>query len=130
MIVADTSALAAILFDEKDAAVYADRLETEPDIAIGAPTLLELRLLMLHRKGPDFLVQIDRLVEGLAMRVVAFGPDHLTVATAAARRFRGRPAKLNFGDCMTYAIAVLLDAPLLFKGDDFGHTDVRAALRA
>lgn len=54
--------------------------------------------------------------------------EHVVLATDALVRFSGRPARLNYGDCMAYAVAKALDAPLLFKGDDLSHTDVRRAL--
>ncbi|MGN7998143.1 type II toxin-antitoxin system VapC family toxin [Sphingomonas sp. 22176] len=62
--------------------------------------------------------------------IVPFGEDHLQVAADAFERFgKGRHlARLNYGDCMAYAVAALADCPLLFKGDDFSHTDMVAAL--
>lgn len=54
----------------------------------------------------------------------------MAIATDALRGFGGRPARLNFGDCMTYALAKSLDAPLLYKGNDFAATDIRSALAA
>ena len=62
-----------------------------------------------------------------------FTEAQATIAADAWRRYgraSGSPAKLNFGDCFSYALAVFLAAPLLFKGDDFGATDVTAALSA
>lgn len=53
------------------------------------------------------------------------------MARAAYRDFgkgSGHPARLNFGDCFAYALAQWLREPLLYKGEDFGHTDVRPAL--
>ncbi len=62
--------------------------------------------------------------------VVAFTADHARLAREAYARFgkgsRSR-ARLNLGDCFSYALAKVKDEPLLFKGDDFTHTDVRAA---
>ena len=127
MIVADTSALAAIILGEEDADVLTDALANEDVIIVGAPTAFELKL-VLHQKGrPELLVEADWLLNGPRVRVVPFGPEHLTLALDALVRFGGRPGRLNYGDCMAYAIAKALDLPLLFKGRDFTHTDLRAA---
>jgi ribonuclease VapC len=58
--------------------------------------------------------------------------EHADVARRAYRDFgrgSGHPARLNFGDCFAYALAITVDEELLFKGDDFIHTDVRPAWR-
>ena len=64
------------------------------------------------------------------MEVVSFGPEHLDLAIDAFRRFgKGRhPAGLNFGDCLSYALAKATGEPLLFKGDDFSKTDIKRAV--
>ena len=57
--------------------------------------------------------------------------EHAELARTAHRRFgrgSGHPARLNFGDCFAYALAKATGEPLLFKGEDFGHTDIRSAL--
>jgi ribonuclease VapC len=65
----------------------------------------------------------------LEAEVVPFNQEHLDAAATAFIRFgRGRhPAALNFGDCMTYAIASVAGMPLLFAGEDFGRTDIARA---
>ena len=72
---------------------------------------------------------IDGLLDRLGLDVVPFGDAHWRVAVGAFVRYgRGRHrAGLNFGDCLTYAVASLADEPLLFVGDDFAHTDLTAA---
>ena len=69
---------------------------------------------------------IDTFCSGLGVRVVPFGPDEYRHAAAAFRRYgKGRhPARLNFGDCMAYAVSKATGEPLLFKGVDFANTDV------
>ncbi len=65
--------------------------------------------------------------------IVDFSAAHAAVAYRAFRDFgrrRGHPAALNYGDCMAYAVASIASAPLLFKGDDFVHTDIPAVWRA
>jgi ribonuclease VapC len=82
------------------------------------------------RQGPDATRDMELLVESAIDQIVEFGHEHAVSAAQAWRRFgKGRhPAALNFGDCLAYAVADVADVPLLFKGDDFARTDVRAAL--
>lgn len=61
------------------------------------------------------------------IRIVPFEAAYVAIAQAALVTFGGRPAQLNYGDCMCYALAKSLDLPLLFKGNDFAHTDIRPA---
>ncbi len=85
--------------------------------------------MVLSRRKPravrdviDQLVTLDNAV------MISFGADHFGWAELGFDRFGkggGHPAHLNFGDCMAYAVAKALDAPLLFKGGDFAKTDVR-----
>ena len=73
---------------------------------------------------------IQEFLASGSVQVIPFDAVQSAIAREAYRRFgqgSGHPARLNFGDCFAYALAKALDAPLLFKGDDFGHTDVRAA---
>lgn len=73
------------------------------------------------------------LIDTLRIEISAWTRQHADIAAEAFLRFgrgRGHAAKLNFGDCMAYALAKSLDAPLLFKGDDFALTDIRSALAA
>lgn len=62
------------------------------------------------------------------LEVVPWHDELLTIAHTALARFGGKPAQLNYGDCMSYALAKLLDAPLLYKGGDFALTDIRSAI--
>ena len=70
---------------------------------------------------------IERLSETPNVTTVAFDGKHYRAAEDAFERFgRGRhPAGLNMGDCFSYAVAAIAKAPLLFKGQDFGRTDLR-----
>lgn len=127
MIVADTSALLTILFEEPDAARCTRVLETEPDIHMSAGTLAEALIILAHRGGSELLLT---LVDALGITI-----DPVTstfaerVGEAHGRWGRGaHAAKLNFGDCFAYALAKEFDCPLLFVGEDFARTDVRPAL--
>ena len=128
MIVVDTSALFAIVLAEDDGRRFYDAIADAGRAMIGAPTLFELQVVVSKRAGRPALALVDRLVAELKVDVVPWAGTHVPVATDALLRFGGRPARLNLGDCMAYAIARSFNAPLLFKGDDFRHTDVRSVL--
>jgi len=84
---------------------------------------------MQARRGDDGARDVDLLLAKLRVEIVPFTARQAEIARKAFRRYgRGRhDAKLNFGDCFAYALAKDAAAPLLFKGDDFGQTDVMAA---
>ena len=128
MIVADASALMAVLLDEPDAAAFAYALRGAEPVVMGAPTVFELRLSMFKRLGGKSVAMVDELLVRANVRVVPFEPDHVALAFDALERFGTPPARLNFGDCLCYAVAKALDAPLLFKGRDFAATDLRPVL--
>jgi len=129
VIAVDTSAVAAIALEEREAPVFAEIIGSE-DCVIGWPTVLESHMVLKSiplRRGLDVL---DMVLAAPRIRVTAFDQRLFANAREAFDRFgRGHhPAKLNFGDCMSYAVAKFHDVPLLFKGDDFRLTDIRAAL--
>lgn len=128
MIVADTSAFAAVIFQEADADRYAEVLADSATVIVPAPSALELRLVLCRRLGRAAMTLADPLLSAPSIRVVEWNVAHLPLAIDALARFSGRPARLNFGDCMVYAVAKALDAPLLYKGEDFARTDIRSAL--
>jgi ribonuclease VapC len=124
--IVDTSALVAILRDEPDAAAYARAIHAHPS-RISATTLVETSLVL----GAELHGDVDLLVSTAGIEVVPFGVPEAKLAREAYVRFgkgTGSPARLNFGDCMAYALAKATGEPLLFKGDDFTHTDVESAL--
>jgi ribonuclease VapC len=125
MIAVDTSVIIAISMKEPETETFRTLLGREP-IIIGWPTLLEVRM-VLSGKG---FVSAARIVERLSkipnVTTVAFDEKHYRAAENAFERFgRGRhPAALNMGDCFSYAVATIARTPLLFKGRDFGQTDI------
>jgi ribonuclease VapC len=127
MMVIDTSALMAIQFGEPEAQRF--RSLMRPRMMVGAPTLLEYYLVVGGRYGAIGRLEAEALVERLDLAVINFTEEMVQIASDAFMRFgKGKhKAKLNFGDCMAYAVAKSLDAPLLFKGGDFALTDVISA---
>jgi ribonuclease VapC len=128
-IVADTSALLAIVFREPDRGLHALALE-QSLVLLSSATLTEALIVTESRKGPEGVQVLRALVDLGVDEIVPFDANHAQAAHAAFRRFgKGRhPAGLNLGDCFSYATASLANAPLLFKGDDFAQTDLTSAL--
>ncbi len=126
--IVDSSALIALLLREPSAPAIASALGGAPWAAIGAPTLTEAAIVAAARGVPP--TALPALLVEAGIDVLPYTHEHATVAAQAFRTYgRGRHAAgLNFGDSMVYAIAKVADAPLLFVGDDFPLTDLRAAL--
>ena len=124
--IVDSSVVAAICLGEPDAETYIDVLLDARSLAIGAATYAEAGVVIDARQPGAF----DRLLTNLEIDVIPFDREQADIARDAYRRFgkgSGHPAALNFGDCLAYATAVQLGEPLLFKGEDFTHTDVANA---
>ncbi len=131
MIVVDTSVLIAILKDEKDAPKLIERLGKASKRYVSAGSMLECGIVVAAKYGNAGLIELQNLHHGLEMDTIPFDADQARVGYHAFSRFgRGskHPAKLNFGDCFAYALARTRNLPLLFKGDDFIHTDIEPAL--
>ena len=130
MIVVDTSAIMAIFNEEPEAVEVASLLSSAGAACMAAPTRLELVMVAIGRKEEPGRAMAEALLARFNVSVVNWTDDHASIAADAFLRFgKGRhPAALNFGDCMAYALAKSLDAPLLFKGDDFALTDITPAL--
>jgi ribonuclease VapC len=129
--VIDASAIVAIFFEEKGFETLLDLIQNAPSRVISAGTLLETGI-VLDQSARIPTGQSDRVIDfldSLEIRVIAFSEDQAQLAREAYRRYgKGlHPAGLNFGDCMSYALAKSLDEPLLFKGTDFSLTDIRVA---
>lgn len=125
--VIDTSAVAAILFDEPDAAALEGRIADDPVRLMSAATLLEATIVVEARLGDAGGREFDLWLHRAAIEILAVDAEQADLARRAWRRFgRGRhPAGLNYGDCFSYALAAARDEPLLFKGEDFTKTDVK-----
>jgi len=126
MIVLDSSVLVAIIKGEEDGAALLSILDSE-QCAVGAPTLVETRAWCALNLRGNASHWLEAFVEGESVSVVPFGREMADLASQAFAKFgrgSGHRAKLNFGDCMAYATAAALRAPLLFKGADFARTDV------
>ena len=127
--IVDTSALLAIVFKEPGYESLIDKLLAPGRKGVGTPTLAEAGLVLTGRLEGDADAQVSGILQQFEIVPVPFGERHWRTAVEAFHRFgKGRhPAALNFGDCLSFATAKLADRPLLFVGEDFSKTDLRAA---
>ena len=127
--VLDSSAIVAIHLREPGHERLIERIDAAEVVVVGVPTLLETAMVLTTRLGQDARPMLFAFLRRLEAEVVPFNEEHLDAAATAFIRFgRGRhPAALNFGDCMSYAVASVAGMPLLFAGDDFGRTDIAQA---
>jgi ribonuclease VapC len=125
MIAIDTSVIVAMALREPEAERFQILLGQQAAV-IGWPTLLEVRMVLTGRGFANASAIIDQLARLPNVTPIVFDENHYRAAENAFERFgKGRhPAGLNMGDCFSYAVAAVAKAPLLFKGQDFGKTDV------
>jgi ribonuclease VapC len=125
-VIVDSSALVAVLLQEPEHKRLIDALADADRIAVGGPTLAETGMVLVARLGIAGKTLLARLTQETGAEVVAVGALHWTVAVDAFARYgKGRhPAALNFGDCLTYAVAKVSGEPLLCVGSDFPRTDL------
>jgi ribonuclease VapC len=130
VIVVDTSALVAILRLDPERVRFLEILTAAEEVFLSAVTLYEISIVIFSRLGQAGLDELAALLDELGAEVVPFDRRQAMAALEAYRTF-GKgihpQASLNLGDCAAYALARTLDAPLLFKGDDFVATDIRSA---
>lgn len=127
--VIDTSVLAAIAFNEPEAAAFRERIADDPVRLISAATVLEAAMVIETRLGEAAGADLDLWLYKADVEIVPVTAEHADRARRAWRRYgKGRhPAALNYGDCFSYALAALTGEPLLYKGNDFLQTDIVAA---
>jgi ribonuclease VapC len=128
--VIDSSALVASILGEPAAAAIDAAILADPRRLMAAPSVLESSLALMARAGADGDRILSSILQQLAITIVPMTADHALLARQAAIRYgKGRhPARLNFGDCISYALAISTGEPLLYVGSDFTQTDVRAVL--
>lgn len=126
--IVDTSAVIAILRDEPDAALFANALEhAAASNRISAANYLEAAVVIDASRDPIASRRFDDFTREARLAIEPVTEGQARIAREAYRDFgkgSGHPAQLNFGDCFAYALAKVTDEPLLFKGDDFVHTDL------
>jgi ribonuclease VapC len=129
-VIVDTSALIAILRAEPEASAYAKAIEAAGVCRMSAASYVEVGA-VIDRAGDAIASRrVDELLGVSEIKVEAVTVSQARIAREAYRDFgkgSGHSAGLNFGDCFSYALAKERGEPLLFKGEDFGHTDVTPA---
>lgn len=126
----DTSALIAILRNETDASRFAEAIVDAPSRRMSAASYVETGIVIDAAGDAIASRNVDTLIAVSAITIEPVTAEQARIARDAYRDFgrsSGHPARLNFGDCFSYALAKHTREPLLFKGEDFGRTDVRRA---
>lgn len=127
--IVDPSALVAILLEEPEGHRLDEAILDADRCSISAASLLEVSMVLFSRRGTMAWADLDLQIYRFGIQIVPFTESQALIAREAFRRYgKGRhPAGLNFGDCISYALARETGEELLFKGVDFGLTDVAVA---
>jgi ribonuclease VapC len=128
-VILDTSAVVAILYREPEAAAFARLIYDAEVCRISVANYVELSIVVENQLGPDGMRQAEALFRRAGIIIEPVTVDHGELARQAFLDFgKGRhKAGLNFGDCFSYALAKATGETLLFKGNDFSQTDIKAA---
>jgi len=129
--IVDSSALVAILRREPERQAFSQALKDSSKNRISAASYFETSIVIDSARDPIASRTLDDLIEIFKVEIEPFAAEQAQVARHAYRDYgkgSGHPAQLNFGDCFSYALARAKREPLLYKGDDFIHTDVRSAI--
>jgi ribonuclease VapC len=129
--IVDTSALLAIIKGEPDAQAFADSMEVADVLRISAGTYFEACIVVDKFRNPILSIRLDAMIGEAKIVIEPVTAEQARIARQAYRDYgkgSGHPANLNFGDCFSYALARDKREPILYKGDDFVHTDLRSAL--
>ena len=124
-----SSAILAALLEEPGHGEILDRISSAQSVGVGAPTFVETAIVLSSKLRRDARPQLNEFLRAAEAELIPMGPEHVDAAVDAFLRYgKGRhPAGLNFGDCLTYAVAAVAGVPLLFTGNDFMQTDIRRA---
>jgi ribonuclease VapC len=131
--IVDSSALIAILKREPEWPVLSKTLDAAKSPCISAANYLETSIVVDGWRNPILSRELDELIERFKIVIEPVTVEQARIARHAYRDYgkgSGHPANLNFGDCFSYALARVHREPILYKGDDFLHTDLRSALES
>ncbi|MGA8652654.1 MAG: type II toxin-antitoxin system VapC family toxin [Xanthobacteraceae bacterium] len=131
IVVVDSSVFVAVFKDEPDSTILIERAMSFKRRVTSAATWFEsIMVCEGASKKEGGGLRFERIVAALGTEITPFTPEQARLAFDAFKRFgkgRGTKASLNFGDCFAYALAKELQAPLLYRGNDFAHTDLQPA---
>jgi ribonuclease VapC len=126
----DSSVLVALVNKEPDRSAIAKTMQQAAELHISAASYLETSIVLDKHRNPVLSAELDELILDLKIIIEPVTAAQAKIARQAYRDYgkgSGHPANLNFGDCFSYALARDKREPLLYKGDDFVHTDLRPA---
>jgi ribonuclease VapC len=123
----DASAILAIVFAEPESGDYLSKLQAASATWISAVNWWEVQARIHGTYGAAGQEKAAAFMESIELRIEPVTVEQARIALEAFEKYKGRPARLNMGDCFAYALARAKDAPLLYRGSDFRHTDVRSA---
>lgn len=129
--IVDSSAIIAIIKNEPEARAFADAIEAAKVVRISAASYVESRIVAARYKDPILSSRLEEILENPGLLIEPVTAKQALIAWEAYRDYgkgSGHPANLNFGDCFSYALAREKREPILYKGDDFVHTDLRSAV--
>ncbi|HXA65388.1 MAG TPA: type II toxin-antitoxin system VapC family toxin [Bryobacteraceae bacterium] len=128
-LILDSSAILAALLGEPGYDAILERISNAPSVGVGAPTFVEAAIVLSSKLRRDARPHLNEFLREAAAEVIPWGPEHVDAALDAFLRYgKGRhPASLNFGGCLTYAVAAVAGVPLLSAGNDFIQTDLDRA---
>jgi ribonuclease VapC len=129
--IVDSSVLVAILLNEEDGDALSLVLDRGEVVRMSAASYLETSIVIDSYKDAVLSARLDDTILDSEIVVEPVTPEQSRIARQAYRDYgkgSGHPAQLNFGDCFSYALARDKREPILFKGGDFSHTDLRSAL--
>ena len=128
--VIDSSAIVAILQGEPERQTFIEAINSVNYRNISAVSFVETSQILISRYEAKGIQELDNFIDKANINIRSVDETQAVIARRAFQEFgKGRhPAQLNFGDCFTYALAKLLNQPLLFKGEDFSKTDINRFL--
>lgn len=124
--VIDPSAILAIIYAEPEELIFLQLIRDSDNCLLSSPSYVEISIVLGAKHGNQAVEQLDLLLTALSISIVPFSEEQAQLAREAFLKFgKGRHrAKLNMGDCFSYALAKSTSQPLLFKGNDFIYTDI------
>jgi ribonuclease VapC len=129
--IVDTSTIVAILRDEPEARTFANAIAGARIRRVSAVNYAEAAAVIDGNRNPIASRRFDDFFREGSFSVEAVNFEQAQIAREAYKDFgkgSGHAAQLNFGDCFAYALAKVMSEPILFKGQDFKHTDLTPAL--
>jgi ribonuclease VapC len=129
-VIIDSSALIAIIRREAERDAFVEEIANAASTRVSAANFLETAIVIDGHRDPIISRRLDEFIQESAITIEPVTESQARIAREAYRDFgkgSGHPAQLNFGDCFAYALARERREPLLYKGDDFGHTDIAPA---